>query len=61
MFVDEYFKENNISRHPLFEKGYLSIGCVHCTVRTLNSDDPRSGRWSNKTKTECGIHYNLDK
>ncbi len=60
-FVDEYFKENNINRHPLFKKGYLSIGCVNCTVRTLNSDDPRSGRWSNKTKTECGIHYNLEK
>lgn len=61
VFVDQYFRKNKIKRHPLFEKGYLSIGCVHCTVKALNSSDPRSGRWSNKTKTECGIHYNLDK
>ena len=56
-FVNSYFENNKIDRHPLFEKGYLSIGCIHCTEKTFNSADPRSGRWSNTLKTECGIHY----
>ena len=60
-FVDSYFEKENIDRHPLFEKGYLSIGCIHCTQKAINPNDPRSGRWSDKIKTECGIHYDLEK
>ncbi len=60
-FVNSYFEENQIKRHPLFESGYLSIGCIHCTVKAVSQDNPRSGRWLNKIKTECGIHYNLKK
>ena len=58
-FVNSYFKINNIDRHPLFEAGYLSLGCTHCTVKTSVVDNPRSGRWADKIKTECGIHYSL--
>lgn len=58
-FVNSYFKINNIDRHPLFETGYLSLGCTHCTVKTSVIERPRSGRWADKIKTECGIHYNL--
>ena len=58
-FVNSYFKINNIDRHPLFEAGYLSLGCTHCTVKTSVIDSPRSGRWADKIKTECGIHYDL--
>ena len=60
-FVNSYFKLNNIDRHPLFEAGYLSLGCTHCTVKTSVKGSPRSGRWADKIKTECGIHYNLKK
>ena len=60
-FVNSYFKIHNIKRHPLFDSGYLSLGCTHCTVKTSVIDSPRSGRWANKIKTECGIHYNLKK
>ena len=60
-FVNSYFKIHNIERHPLFESGYQSLGCTHCTVKTSKIDSPRSGRWANKIKTECGIHYNLKK
>ena len=60
-FVDSYFEKENIDRHPLYEKGYLSIGCIHCTQKAINPNDPRSGRWSDKIKTECGIHYDLEK
>ena len=51
-----YLKEHNIPQHPLFEKGYLSIGCWPCTRPVQEGDDERSGRWAGKAKTECGIH-----
>ena len=58
--VSEYFKTNNLPKHPLVKEGYLSIGCTHCTHKSSNKNDPRSGRWINQTKTECGIHYKED-
>ncbi|GIR25716.1 MAG: hypothetical protein CM15mP40_03240 [Alphaproteobacteria bacterium] len=54
--INSYFKKNNLERHPLYEAGYLSVGCTHCTIKTSNVDNPRSGRWADKIKTECGIH-----
>ena len=60
-FIDNYFEKNKIERHPLFKKGFLSIGCTHCTKKTIDLDNPRSGRWSDTTKTECGIHKNFYK
>ncbi len=51
-----YLKEHNIPQHPLFEKGYMSIGCWPCTRPIQAGDDERSGRWAGKSKKECGIH-----
>lgn len=51
-----YLKEHNIPQHPLFEKGYVSIGCWPCTKPIQEGDDERSGRWAGKAKKECGIH-----
>lgn len=51
-----YRKEHRIPAHPLEEKGYLSIGCSHCTSPIQAGDDERSGRWAGKNKNECGIH-----
>ncbi len=51
-----YLKEHNIPQHPLFEKGYLSIGCWPCTRPIQAGDDERSGRWAGKSKKECGLH-----
>ncbi len=51
-----YLKEHQIPQHPLYEKGYLSIGCWPCTRPVQDGDDERSGRWAGKSKTECGIH-----
>ena len=56
--ITEYFESFNIPKHPLYKKGYLSIGCRNCTVISSDSNDVRSGRWSNTNKTECGIHKN---
>ncbi len=54
--VENYFQINNLPNHPLFNHGYLSIGCRHCTFKTNDRTNIRSGRWKNKIKTECGIH-----
>jgi len=51
-----YLKEHHLPKHPLFDKGYLSIGCWPCTKPAQPGDDERSGRWAGKEKTECGIH-----
>lgn len=54
--INHYFEANNIPRHPLYERGFLSVGCHHCSEPTTDLNDPRSGRWKGKDKTECGIH-----
>jgi len=48
----EYMKKNKLPEHPLLSQGYSSVGCFHCTV----AGKGRSGRWVNKSKTECGLH-----
>jgi phosphoadenosine phosphosulfate reductase len=54
------FARRGLPPHPLVAEGYLSIGCGVCTARPIRADDPRSGRWSELEKTECGIHRSLD-
>ncbi|MBO6784785.1 MAG: phosphoadenylyl-sulfate reductase [Alphaproteobacteria bacterium] len=56
--LDAYFAEHDLPRHPLWEFGYLSIGCHPCTRPVAAGEDPRAGRWSGRDKTECGIHGN---
>lgn len=50
------FEEAGLPRHPLAEKGYLSIGCAPCTRPVVSGEVPRAGRWAGTEKTECGIH-----
>ncbi|MFP5351338.1 MAG: phosphoadenylyl-sulfate reductase [Actinomycetota bacterium] len=54
--VDAYIAEHSIPTHPLFERGYMSIGCWPCTRAVGANEQERDGRWSGLTKTECGIH-----
>ena len=58
--ADNYFEVNDLPAHPLLKKGYLSIGCIHCTFKTTDKSNMRSGRWKNTIKTECGIHFNKE-
>jgi len=51
-----YMQQHGIPEHPLFDKGYASIGCAPCTRPILAGEDERAGRWSGTGKTECGIH-----
>lgn len=55
--VADYIINNRLPRHPLVSKGYASIGCAPCTTRIAEGEDPRAGRWRDKEKTECGIHF----
>ncbi len=52
----QYMRSHGIPEHPLFEKGYASIGCAPCTRPILAGEDERAGRWSGTGKSECGIH-----
>lgn len=50
-----YLKRHSIEPMPLYDRGYMSIGCEPCTSLPADPDNPRSGRWSG-AKLECGIH-----
>jgi phosphoadenosine phosphosulfate reductase len=54
--IDRYLETHNLPRHPLVAKNYLSIGCIPCTTPVKPGEDPRSGRWRDKGKVECGLH-----
>jgi phosphoadenosine phosphosulfate reductase len=55
--LDGYFERYALPRHPLWEAGYLSIGCAVCTAKPApGAADRRAGRWAGRAKTECGIH-----
>ena len=56
--IFDYIKKYKLPKHPLEEKGYLSIGCEPCTQK-FNAENNRSGRWSGLNKTECGLHTDL--
>jgi phosphoadenosine phosphosulfate reductase len=53
-----YIVERGLPYNPLHDQGYPSIGCApfSCTAPVAPGADPRSGRWSGKGKTECGLH-----
>lgn len=55
--VQDYMTDHDLPRHPLVAKGYPSIGCMPCTSRVSDHEDPRAGRWRDSDKTECGIHF----
>ena len=54
--VAGYIADHDLPVHPLAERGYPSIGCWPCTRPVAEGEDPRAGRWSGSTKTECGLH-----
>jgi phosphoadenosine phosphosulfate reductase len=54
--VDEYIERHDVPVNPLTGQGYPSIGCMPCTKPVAEGEDPRSGRWAGRDKTECGLH-----
>jgi phosphoadenosine phosphosulfate reductase len=55
--VLSYIKIHKIPYNTLYDQGYQSIGCWPCTNTSSENEDERRGRWKNKEKTECGLHY----
>ncbi|MDR4488695.1 MAG: phosphoadenylyl-sulfate reductase [Nitrospirales bacterium] len=51
-----YIREWDVPYNELHDHHFPSIGCTHCTAPVLPGEDPRSGRWKQFTKTECGLH-----
>ncbi|WP_082092743.1 phosphoadenylyl-sulfate reductase [Devosia epidermidihirudinis] len=58
--VNQYKIDHALPEHPLFAKGYKSIGCAPCTSVVAEGEDPRAGRWRGLNKKECGIHYDFN-
>jgi phosphoadenylyl-sulfate reductase (thioredoxin) len=60
--VEEYTREFDVPRHPLYARGYTSIGCAPCTRATRAGETERAGRWwwEQDGHKECGIHFTPD-
>jgi phosphoadenosine phosphosulfate reductase len=53
--VGRYLKENKLPYHPLWDKGYLSIGDWHTTRSLAEAGSPEGLRFFG-LKRECGLH-----
>ncbi|WP_417582506.1 phosphoadenylyl-sulfate reductase [Pelagibacterium sp.] len=58
--IDAYKVAHGLPDHPLYERGYKSIGCAPCTSAVAEGEDPRAGRWRGRDKRECGIHFDFN-
>jgi len=57
--IYDYQKLHQLPKHPLENKGYMSIGCEPCT-RKFDADMlERESRWYGLNKNECGLHTTL--
>lgn len=56
--VREYVDTHQLPEHPLYSRGYLSIGCAPCSRAATPGAGERSGRWwwESEAGGECGIH-----
>jgi phosphoadenosine phosphosulfate reductase len=54
--VWDYIALHDVPYNPLYDRGYASIGCLHCTTPVAPGEDERAGRWRGFQKTECGLH-----
>ena len=56
--VWDYVRERGVPYHPLYDRGYTSIGCAPCTRAVREGETGRDGRWWWETNApkECGIH-----
>jgi len=58
--ITSYKLKYGLPEHPLYAKGYKSIGCAPCTSVVAEGEDPRAGRWRGLNKKECGIHFDFN-
>ena len=53
--IYDYLKKHDLPYHPLWEKGYVSIGDVHTTKSLADVDSVEETRFFG-LKRECGLH-----
>lgn len=59
--VEQYTKDRGLPVHPLYARGYASIGCAPCTRAIQPGESERAGRWWwEQGNKECGIHFAED-
>ena len=57
--VDAYFTANNLPRHPLSAKGYVTVGDTHSSRPVGEGETGRETRFKGK-HAECGMHLEED-
>jgi phosphoadenosine phosphosulfate reductase len=60
--VWDYVREREVPCHPLYDRGYSSIGCAPCTRAIAPGEAARAGRWwwEQNAPKECGIHCAIE-
>jgi phosphoadenosine phosphosulfate reductase len=58
--VQAYRQAHDLPVHPLYARGYVSVGCAPCTRPVFLGEDERAGRWAESDKKECGLHLDWD-
>ena len=58
----DYIREHDLPVHPLYGKGFTSIGCAPCTRAIQPGEASRDGRWwwESGAPKECGIHCSVE-
>ena len=55
--VAQYFIENNLPQHPLYYKGYTTVGDAHSSRPKSSTDkSDRDTRFGSSGQQECGLH-----
>ena len=57
--VELYMERRNLPRHPLINRDFPSVGCWPCTSAISPGEHPRTGRWPELAKLECGLHSDV--
>jgi len=56
--AQDFAAAHEVPINPLYQKGFLSIGCAPCTRAVRPGEPERAGRWwwEDSSKKECGLH-----
>lgn len=55
-----YLQKHDLSYHPLWDEGYVSVGDWHSTSKLMEGMDAEDTRF-NGLKRECGLHENSNR
>ncbi len=60
--VWDYIRECDVPVHPMYAKGFKSLGCAPCTRPVAEGEPARSGRWwwEVNAPKECGMHCSME-